>query len=631
MQIKTIEIKNFRLLKSAKLDLKDKTSLLVGKNNSGKTSFLVLFEKFYENESFNINDFSLPLRAEIKSLTDSSKLDDLSIRMILEISYEDKDDLKDLSQFILDLDPKTNVVNILFECSISPKFISELAQIETKDRDRFAEKNLSRFLQKSVYAFAKPSDLEPANRKNLVKKKIEDIRELVNFQILHAKRDVASSEVKSGSRKVLSSLTTKYFNSKNQSDLKGITELLIEMDKNLEKPYEDFFGSFLDNAKSFLNLNNLKVTSNLESKVLLEASSQVVYGENDSFLPENLNGLGVMNVLYLLLSIEIYKDNFLNAKKPINLFYIEEPEAHTHPQMQYIFAKKIKEVLAKVPQLQTVITTHSSHIVSQCDFDDLRYIAKTNEEISIKNFAEDLKCKYKDADDFKFLKEYLTIQSAELFFADKVIFIEGVSERILLPYFISQVASGKDGLDSQNVSILEVGANSRVFQTFLDFLGIKTLIITDMDAVNGDGEKCQVSEGVSISNYSLKHYLNAPEGKEKEKFSEWYKNLLLGTSASGSKNVSLAYQLKEANYHARSFEDAFISINIEQIKACKKDIWGLKNVKQIETETNFFKLTESIIDKKSDFAASILYLALSKGVKWKTPSYIEKGFEWLAK
>lgn len=553
MQIKTIEIKNFRLLKNAKLHLKDEMSLLVGKNNSGKTSFLVLFEKFYKNEAFNINDFSLSLRTEIKSLTDSSKLNDLSIKMILEISYEDKDDLKELSQFILDLDPAVNTVNILFECSISPKFISELAQIGANDRDRFIEKNLSGFLQKDVYAFAKPSDLDPANRKKLVKKKIEDIRELINFQILHAKRDVASSEVKSGARKVLSSLTTKYFNSKNQSDLKGITELLIGMDKNLDKTYMDFFGSFLDNAKSFLNLDNLKVTSNLESKTLLEASSQVVYGENDLFLPENLNGLGVMNVLYLLLSIEIYKDEFLIEKKPLNLFYIEEPEAHTHPQMQYIFAKKIKEVLAKVPQLQTIITSHSSHIVSQCDFDDLRYIAKTDDGIVIKNFAEDLKGKYKSPDDFKFLKEYLTIQSAELFFADKVIFIEGVSERILLPYFISQTANGKDSLDSQNVSVLEVGANSRVFQTFLDFLEIRTLIITDIDAVNADGEKCPVDEGVSTSNYSLKHYLNAPEVKETEKFNEWYEKLLSGTNTSSSKNIKVAYQLKDADYHARSF------------------------------------------------------------------------------
>lgn len=29
----------------------------------------------------------------------------------------------------------------------------------------------------------------------------------------------------------------------------------------------------------------------------------------------------------------------------INILFIEEPEAHTHPQLQYIFIKNIKELL----------------------------------------------------------------------------------------------------------------------------------------------------------------------------------------------------------------------------------------------------------------------------------------------
>ena len=56
------------------------------------------------------------------------------------------------------------------------------------------------------------------------------------------------------------------------------------------------------------------------------------------------------------------------------MLFIEEPEAHTHPQMQYIFIKNIKDLLKDGSKgddirnkinLQTVITTHSSHIVAE--------------------------------------------------------------------------------------------------------------------------------------------------------------------------------------------------------------------------------------------------------------------------
>lgn len=60
---------------------------------------------------------------------------------------------------------------------------------------------------------------------------------------------------------------------------------------------------------------------------------------------------------------------------------------------------------------------------------------------------------------------------------------------------------------SQNISIIEVGAYSHIFDKFIDFLGIKSLIITDLDAINADGEKCRVSDGISYSNSAISHYL----------------------------------------------------------------------------------------------------------------------------
>jgi predicted ATP-dependent endonuclease of OLD family len=261
------------------------------------------------------------------------------------------------------------------------------------------------------------------------------------------------------------------------------------MDKKLEAKYKPIFENFLKNAKDFLEIENLNVRSDIQSKALFDNSSVVTYGGVDDVLPEHLNGLGYMNILHLLLEVERRKDKFEKSGSSLNLLFIEEPEAHTHPQMQYVFAKNIKSILSDVKCLQTLITSHSPHIVSHSNFKDIRYLKAVDGVVEIKNFYSELKKEYASKpEQFRFLEQYLNIQSAELFFANKVIFIEGTTEKMLLPLFIQQldkklIFENAECLPliSQNISILEVGANAKAFGKFLNFLGVKTLIITDID------------------------------------------------------------------------------------------------------------------------------------------------------
>ena len=101
----------------------------------------------------------------------------------------------------------------------------------------------------------------------------------------------------------MSSLTTKFYNDNEKSSeslFSAINQKMIDMDVELDTQYASVFDGFLKNAKDFLNLKNLKVISNLKSQELISHSSQVVYGGEGHVLPEHLNGLGFMNILYLL-------------------------------------------------------------------------------------------------------------------------------------------------------------------------------------------------------------------------------------------------------------------------------------------------------------------------------------------
>lgn len=666
MYISKIKIKNFRLLKETTLllneDEKQELSLLIGRNNSGKTSFIMLFDKFYRNDSFKFNfyDFSTSLRDQIFKIDDTTVIEDLSIQMILEIKYDAKDSLENISDFILDLDPALNVVKILFECSIDKvKLVKDLSQV-TSNKEKFIEKNLSDYLiNKNIYVFENDADLELANRGNLVKKDISSVRNLINFQVIHAKRNVSSSETTGNGKRALSEMTTQYFNKEHKessADFFDINDAISTMDSTLDGKYKKHFKPFLENAKKFLDIKDLRVVSDLESKQLFTNHSKIVYGDGLNNLPEHLNGLGYLNILYLLLQIEVKRKYFLDEKKDINLLFIEEPEAHTHPQMQYVFSQKIQEIIREINEkvnLQTFISTHSSHIVSQCDFSDLRYFKLKDGNINIKNFYADLEVKYKgEGEYFKFLKQYLTLYSSELFFAEKIIFIEGTTEKMLLPYFISQydklVVAPEKKISSQNISIIEVGANSKVFKHFLEFLEIKTLIITDIDTIklvitpatadkkeSSSSIACPVIEGDNTSNYSIKEFLNIPEKTKTAKIAEWFKKLKSNSLQDDSNYIKIAYQIEELGYHGRSFEDSFISLNLKEIIKYKDDgISGIQHKADlIDSVTDFYYLTQKVLksDGKSDFASSLLFLALTGKVEWETPSYIKEGLQWIAK
>lgn len=648
MNISKIKIKNFRLLKDSVLEMNNNLSLLIGRNNSGKTSFLVLFDKFYNNENFSYDDFNISLRQQIDNIDVNTNILELAIQMILEITYNESDNLEYLSEFILDLDPESNTVKILFEVTIKKeKILPILESLDSQDKKtRYLKKNLEKYLKTTIYSFENDDDLLEQNRYKLIKKDLKQIKNIINFQIIHAKRNVSSSDDNKG-KKILSSMTTKYFNQKSIIDpnFSDINQKMIEMDDILNTEYNTEFGEFLKLGKDFLNINTLKVISDLESNAVVSNSSKVIYGEASNHLPEHLNGLGYMNILYLLLDIEMKKESFKEEKKAINLLFIEEPEAHTHPQMQYKFIDKIKEVFKSIENLQTVITTHSAQIVSKCDFKDIRYLLnENNHNIKIKNFHSELKELYAaEVEEFKFVEQYLTLQASELFFANKIIFIEGSTEKMLLPYFINKFDEEKKSIhnyipiSSQNISIVEVGANAEAFDKLVKFLDIQTLIITDIDTTlktqNQNGktvyEANRVEGATHTSNATIKKYFDAPLISSGE-YAEWFDNLKNNNLAiSDTTKIKVFYQTTENNYHARSFEDAFININLKSIKMNRENINGLQNIDELDTVTDIYDLTERILKKKSDFAFSLLYLALSKNIDWEIPLYIKNALKWI--
>ncbi|PMB83551.1 hypothetical protein CJ206_08630 [Dolosicoccus paucivorans] len=227
------------------------------------------------------------------------------------------------------------------------------------------------------------------------------------------------------------------------------------------------------------------------------------------------------------------------------------------------------------------------------------HLKNNNNSIEARSFNS-LRDQY-DGDEergFKFVKKYLTLNRSELFFTDKVICIEGDTERILMPMMMLKVdnnireTSEHMPLLSQNISIIEVGAHSHIFIPLFKFLGIKVLIITDIDAAkktNGRYEKEKPLNAEHTSNASIRHFFEGTDLEESEnQFTE-----LVGKEESEKikDNIRIAYQIPEPDdedeYQASSFEDAFISLNKNFILRNREGLYNygaLKKIKEDEIE-----------------------------------------------
>jgi predicted ATP-dependent endonuclease of OLD family len=694
MKVFKIQVENYRLLKNFSMDIEDDLSLVIGKNNTGKTSILSVLNKFFnqsEKNRFHFDDFNIDFRKELENLIEGDSIAEneytaQGIKLRLFIKYTEICNLENISRVMMDLDPENNFIVLGFEYILPfEKYVDIRKDYNEFKLNENAKKSKSKaYKQKSMYNFLEQrhidyfklfrksieinKDTQIVNEASFIDfdKESINIKDIINFKYISARREVADKEIE----KPLSSQTSKIYEKTETSSVQNkavddFKDRLSETDDQLSGIYVDLFKTIIKKVADFggikPNESEIEIISNLQHRELLKGNTTVVYRHDDNNkLPEQYNGLGYMNLIYMIFEIEILIQEFKREKEKepadINLLFIEEPEAHTHPQMQYIFIKNIKKLLGegiqredgKKGKLQYIVSTHSSHIVADSDFDDIKYLKKDGNNAIAKNL-KDLKKEYDEkTQQYKFLTQYLTISRAEIFFAEKAIFIEGDTERILIPSIMKKIdieeetereaGSIKDNhlpLLSQNISIIEVGAYSQIFDKFIEFLGIKTLIITDLDTIDNDGKKCEVSNGVSYSNDALAYYFNKSSLANLRKYS--LSNKIINNEDGIWTNqpegkLCVVYQTEESGYNARSFEDAFIHLNRDYIKDNKEKFKGLQNKEDFDDlAKNAYYLAQNCIRKKTHFVLDILFNSNEKLSNWQIPSYIKEGLLWLKK
>ncbi|MED4117025.1 AAA family ATPase [Priestia megaterium] len=211
----------------------------------------------------------------------------------------------------------------------------------------------------------------------------------------------------------------------------------------------------------------------------------------------NMNGLGYNNLLYISLLLTQYtaikEKRIQNHDYIFPLLIVEEPEAHLHNHLQkflanYFFDQKVVG--------QVIMTTHSSHVSSHAELDSLIMFYKASDKTLSKRIGTIFDIEKKPEHEYKrYLERWLDATKSDIFFGRKVLLVEGIAERLLIPRFFSMLYKKKVIVKDQEVEIektLEeegislISVDGVAFRPFLQLFGptglnMKCVVLTDSD------------------------------------------------------------------------------------------------------------------------------------------------------
>ena len=642
------------------VDVASDTTLIIGKNNAGKTTIITALDNLINHSNaFGANDFNYRYLQEYLAGYDicNPPLWAPYIEFVLTIGLEEdsNDRISNLIPFMLveDIEDSELDICIRYEVEDFVYFQSEMKDLYSEGKDKNAFSKFINLLHSTDYVL---KYYDKNMNKIDVDFKLSNLMELQCVKANHLKNDHCLTDAFNN---IINYRYDHIFQKEKKEVTKELEKINHELTENITKNHTDVIRSVL---KKLISMERMGVdlSADITFDKLMKDLIKYEYIEDDANIPENQFGLGYTNLVMIIAAImdymERYPESSFNSK--INLISIEEPETFMHPQMQELFIKNINEAIRvllfsknKDVNSQIIITTHSSHILnskihSNNTFNNICYLYEDKRNAAVTNLNNKKVMPNKDEDEkseaFKFMKKHIKYKISELFFSDAAMFVEGFAEDMIIPYYIEK----REGLRKHYISIFNInGAHGFLYKRLIEALGIPVLIITDLDIQRNEesGETDGQEEGKEkvykqISCLDNKKTTNATiiDIYEKEDISAIPIHIEKG-------NLYLTYQGEINGYYATSFEEAFILTNYdneitnELLKELKPNIYKSIVGKKVEYEKNkenSYKWQMKLGKCKGEFASKLLYKVVNEELEERIPrlpEYISDGLDWIEK
>lgn len=237
-----------------------------------------------------------------------------------------------------------------------------------------------------------------------------------------------------------------------------------------------------------LKKGNVSIFSDVKAKLSVSDAyvTEVKDTRSGFVVPLNHNGLGYNNLINIYMLIKLTE---VQKGRDFKILCLEEPEAHLHPAMQYKLFKYLKNLDKKNELNQQIfVITHSSNISAVAGIDNMFMLSYERGEECSDCHQQSLEEQFKDADRKtekneakQHLSKFLDVTRSDMLFADKVILVEGIAEKLLMPIFMDACGCS---YEDEHISIVEIGGKH--FEHFVELfngnaVNKKVLYITDRD------------------------------------------------------------------------------------------------------------------------------------------------------
>lgn len=639
------------------LNIAPKTTLIVGKNNSGKTTVVEALKRLLSPTGFHATDFNFSYLNKLLSRytparlkSGKIKLPTMTFNLTVGIDNDDPDLLTNIVPFITlgNVGKSEVTIKAVWQPDDDELFLQALKQFLT-NKKQYKEQIFIRFLdfindQKFTLVYYNKND-----------ERCDDfqLRRLIELEPIAANTITSDDCLSSAFAKIVD---YRYQHVKVTS-LSDLDKEILTINHQLTKYFMSEHGQPVNNSLGRIFASDkcqVLLRSDLTFQKLLKTVLKYEYIEGENHIPEHQFGLGYTNLMMIVASVISYMEKYPESafNSQVNLITIEEPETFMHPQMQELFIRDVNQMIAalleghdKHVNSQIIITTHSAHILNSKiqegnSFNSINYITELNhtayavalddQTILPKNVIES------DVDyaaTLRYIKKHITFGVSQLFFADAAIFVEGISEYVLLREYISS----KEEIRKKYVSIVMInGAFAHVYQHLISTLHIPVLIITDIDFERTEQEKrdrIQMTTSMlnnrKTTNQALLNYYGTDSVRQ-----------IIEADHKIEGRLMVVCQKKETSgYYATSFEEAFVLANHDNeiVKDVLKDILPDVFQKSMDNgglEQHSYQIQRSLSDKKSIFANMLLFKIISDdtgALPPKLPQYIEDGLAFLVR
>ena len=466
--IKTVRIAGFRGLENFEVNL-EKTTILTGMNNTGKTSFLKALQLALGNRQFISQDDFF-----IKGSSVSEKI--IIDLLIVPLDGDDKrgENFSDDWELLFTTDRIRNDDNgnafvplrtiVLFD-TIKNSFSTQ----------QFILPNWPEFKQGDVSWF------DIANDRNTGFHFDE-----IPFFYMNAQRDIID-DIKLRNSYLGKMLSKIEYSPKDIKEIEEQIKALNEKAVNSSDILSNIKMTLKD-LDSAMDSNNegIEITPFTKKLRDLNKGLTIYYSDSHDSFSMEYHGMGTRSWSSLLTLKSFITLLSQNAEKEQSVFFpvlaIEEPEAHLHPNAQ-------KKLFGQIDSIngQKIISTHSAYIAATANLEQIRNFYKDKTVKCGRIITDNL-----SGEDIRKIRRQVINTRGEIFFSKLLIFFEGETEEQALPIF-AQKYFGKTpvemGLDFVGV---EGFGNYLPFLRFAEALNIPWLIVSDAENKPGKDVKSSV-------------------------------------------------------------------------------------------------------------------------------------------